>query len=143
MTQDNDELSLDCGGDCWGCVGEIEAAMGDEDSLAKVRDESFRGLRPGWIDQLNPPPREDVHVSPMIDYDKYLAGLDVAALPEGAREVLIALGQCQYGEYVDQRCVFCRGAITVEPLTLTGESRPTSWRHSCPCGKCNGTMRGL
>jgi hypothetical protein len=75
--------------------------------------------------------------------DKYLSGLDVAALPMGAKEVLIALEQSQYGEEVDQRCVFCDGAIAVEPLTLNGESRPTSWRHSCPCGKCNGMMRGL
>lgn len=44
-----DELSLDCGGDCWGCIGEIEADMGDESSLVKVREESRRGLRPGWV----------------------------------------------------------------------------------------------
>jgi hypothetical protein len=79
----------------------------------------------------------------MTNYDKYLVSLDVAALAKGAKEVLIALGQSQYGDQVDQRCAFCHGAIAVEPLTLNGESRPTSWRHSCPCGKCNGTMRGL
>lgn len=43
-------LSVDCGGDCWGCVGEIEADMGDPVSLAKVREESSRGLRSDWID---------------------------------------------------------------------------------------------
>lgn len=79
----------------------------------------------------------------METYEKYLSGLNVAALPKGAKEVLIALGQSQYGEEVDQRCAFCHGSIAVEPITLSGESRPTSWRHSCPCGKCNGTMRGL
>jgi len=79
----------------------------------------------------------------MTNYDKYLAGLDVPKLPKGAKEVLIALGQSQYGDPVDQHCAFCQGKISVEPLTLGGESRPTSWRHSCPCGKCNGTMRGL
>lgn len=79
----------------------------------------------------------------MTTYDKYLAGLDVAALPTGAKEVLIALGQSQYGDPVDQLCFFCHGHIAVEPLTLDGESRPTSWRHTCPCGKSNGTMRGL
>ncbi|QDQ25506.1 hypothetical protein FNU76_03570 [Chitinimonas arctica] len=41
-----DPLSVDCGGDCWGCVGEIEAQMGHEPSLAKVREEFARGLRP-------------------------------------------------------------------------------------------------
>lgn len=76
-------------------------------------------------------------------YAKYLTGLDVDGLPAGAREVLIALGQCQYGDPVDQLCHSCRGPITVEALTLGGETRATSWRHSCPCGKCNGTMRGL
>jgi hypothetical protein len=79
----------------------------------------------------------------MQQYAKYLSGLDVERLPLGAKEVLIALGQSQYGDPVDQQCHFCRGAITVEPLTLMGEGRPTSWRHSCPCGKSNGTMRGL
>jgi hypothetical protein len=43
-----DELSLDCGGDCWGCVGEVEADLGDERSLKKVMDEWRRGLRPDW-----------------------------------------------------------------------------------------------
>ena len=79
----------------------------------------------------------------MSSHEKYLAGLDVAGLPPGAKEVLIALGQSQYGDPVDQLCFFCNGPILVEPLTLRGEGRPTAWRHSCPCGKCNGTMRGL
>jgi hypothetical protein len=48
-----DELSLDCGGDCWGCVGEIEADMGYEPSLLRVREESARGLRPGWVERAN------------------------------------------------------------------------------------------
>lgn len=48
-----DELSVDCGGDCWGCIGEIEADMGDEASLLKVREESGRGLRPGWVEGRN------------------------------------------------------------------------------------------
>jgi hypothetical protein len=43
-----DELSVDCGGDCWGCVGEIEADLGDAESLTKVMDEWRRGLRPNW-----------------------------------------------------------------------------------------------
>jgi hypothetical protein len=46
----DDPLSVDCGGDCWGCVGEIEAEMGESTSLERVRDEFARGLRPGWVD---------------------------------------------------------------------------------------------
>jgi hypothetical protein len=43
-------LSEDCGGDCWGCIGEIEADMGDAWALSKVRKEFEVGLRPGWVD---------------------------------------------------------------------------------------------
>jgi hypothetical protein len=46
----NDPLSIDCGGDCWGCVGEIEAEMGNALSLEKVRQESSLGLRRNWVD---------------------------------------------------------------------------------------------
>lgn len=49
-----DPLSGDCGGDCWGCVGVIEAEMGCEESLAFVRKEYDAGLRPGWIDPFRP-----------------------------------------------------------------------------------------
>jgi hypothetical protein len=48
-----DPLSIDCGGDCWGCVGEIEADMGWPESLVQVRKESEAGLRPDWIDTAN------------------------------------------------------------------------------------------
>lgn len=50
LNQPSAPLSLDCGGDCWGCVGEIEAEIGNEDSLLRVRDEATRGLRPNWVD---------------------------------------------------------------------------------------------
>ncbi|OWQ45591.1 hypothetical protein CDL60_19260 [Roseateles noduli] len=50
MDQPDDPLSTDCGGDCWGCIGEIEAGLGDPQSLDKVRDESAHGLRPAWTD---------------------------------------------------------------------------------------------
>jgi len=39
-------MSTDCGGDCWGCVGEVEAEMGDEESRARVLKEMIQGLRP-------------------------------------------------------------------------------------------------
>jgi hypothetical protein len=45
-----DALSIDCGGDCWGCIGEIEADMGDEHSLMQVRKEFQLGLRPHWTE---------------------------------------------------------------------------------------------
>ncbi|MCT7052079.1 hypothetical protein, partial [Salmonella enterica] len=44
-----DPLSGSCGGDCWGCIGAIEAEMGCAESLAYVRKEYEAGLRPGWI----------------------------------------------------------------------------------------------
>ncbi len=50
MDQNDDPLSLDCGGDCWGCIGEIEADMGDDYSLTKVKKEFAQGLRRGWVD---------------------------------------------------------------------------------------------
>jgi hypothetical protein len=50
LDQNDNPLSLDCGGDCWGCIGDIEAGMGRESSLAKVRQEFAEGLRPEWVD---------------------------------------------------------------------------------------------
>ncbi|RYF82190.1 MAG: hypothetical protein EOO29_07925 [Comamonadaceae bacterium] len=50
LNRHDDPLSIDCGGDCWGCVCSIEATMGDEYALAKVREEHMRGLRPDWTD---------------------------------------------------------------------------------------------
>lgn len=45
---DGDPLSMDCGGDCWGCVGAMEAD-GFEPSLIQVRSEFLQGLRNDWI----------------------------------------------------------------------------------------------
>ena len=50
LSRQEDPLSVDCGGDCWGCVGEIEADAGEAQSLARVRDEFARGLRPTCVD---------------------------------------------------------------------------------------------
>lgn len=41
-----DPLSRDCGGDCWGCIGEIEAESGYAPSAEKVEAERTEGLRP-------------------------------------------------------------------------------------------------
>ena len=54
----SDPLSTDCGGDCWGCIGEIEAEMGYEPSLAQVRAEFARGLRPGWVEVAENSPKQ-------------------------------------------------------------------------------------
>jgi hypothetical protein len=45
LNQPSDELSEDCGGDCWGCIGEIEALGGYPPSLCTVRAEIAAGIR--------------------------------------------------------------------------------------------------
>lgn len=45
LDQPSDPLSADCGGDCWGCVGRIEAEGGHPESLLNVRNEIALGLR--------------------------------------------------------------------------------------------------
>jgi len=50
LNQPDDPLSMNCCGDCWGCVGEIEADLGNSESIERVREEHVRGLRPVWID---------------------------------------------------------------------------------------------
>nr|AAL24537.1 orf79EGC144 [uncultured bacterium] len=70
---------------------------------------------------------------------RYLDGLDLSRLPEEAAPVLIALGQFKDGEPVAAVCSKCHQSITVEPL-----GNPTcAWAHSCPCGTCNGSLRGF
>lgn len=51
LNQKMDPLSLDCGGDCWGCLGDIEACMGDPISLVKVWYEIVWGIRE-WRKEL-------------------------------------------------------------------------------------------
>lgn len=48
LDKDEDSLSADCGGDCWGCIGEIEADSGYQPSLEQVRKEFKEGLRAEW-----------------------------------------------------------------------------------------------
>lgn len=48
-----DPLSENCGGDCWGCIGEIEADLGYSPSLDIVGQEFSDGLRPDWIPSPN------------------------------------------------------------------------------------------
>jgi len=40
-------LSSDCGGDCWGCVGETEAKGGYRPSVERYNEEVDGGYRPG------------------------------------------------------------------------------------------------
>jgi hypothetical protein len=47
LSRDDDPLSGDCGGDCWGCIGKIEADLGWEPSVEFVRKEILDGLRDG------------------------------------------------------------------------------------------------
>ncbi len=49
MDISNDPLSIDCGGDCCGCIGEIEADMGHVPSIEIVRSEFKKGLRKNWM----------------------------------------------------------------------------------------------
>lgn len=57
LGSDRDALSTDCGGTCWGCVGQIEAESGYEPSVAQVAGEIRRGLRhPDGTPRLNPEP---------------------------------------------------------------------------------------
>lgn len=56
LGREDDPLSLDCGGDCWGCIGEIEAEMGSESSLARIREEAAQGFRPSWKAPAEQPP---------------------------------------------------------------------------------------
>jgi hypothetical protein len=55
---ETDPLSGDCGGDCWGCIGAIEADMGWESSVQYVELEINAGLRKadGTAKPYNPQP---------------------------------------------------------------------------------------
>lgn len=44
---EGDPLSSDCGGDCWGCVGETEASLGYVPSIEKCNAEIDAGYRSG------------------------------------------------------------------------------------------------
>jgi hypothetical protein len=50
LNQLDDPLSHDCGGDCWGCIGESEDDTEDgyPPSIRKVQREIALGLRPAF-----------------------------------------------------------------------------------------------
>lgn len=64
LSVNNDPLSIDCGGECWGCIGEIEAEMGHDPSLDKVRQEFALGLRLNWVDSETGCTHNDVLANP-------------------------------------------------------------------------------
>lgn len=46
LNRQDDPLSIDCGGDCWGCVGEIEYGAGiGEPAHSRIANEISAGLR--------------------------------------------------------------------------------------------------
>jgi hypothetical protein len=47
LALEDDPLSVDCGGDCWGCIGLIEADLGNAESSVRVKEEFDTGVRPG------------------------------------------------------------------------------------------------
>jgi len=49
LENSEDPLSSDCGGDCWGCIGEMEADSGYAPSLEQVKLEYAEGLRPNLV----------------------------------------------------------------------------------------------
>lgn len=48
LASEGDPLSDDCGGDCWGRIGEIEAETGHPLSQELLLAEWQQGLRPDW-----------------------------------------------------------------------------------------------
>lgn len=45
LNNPQDPLSVDCGGDCWGCIGEIESKAGYKPSVDIVQKEYELGVR--------------------------------------------------------------------------------------------------
>lgn len=47
LNSEQDPLSGDTGGDCWGCMGKIEADFGEETTASFIKDE----IEEGWRDE--------------------------------------------------------------------------------------------
>jgi hypothetical protein len=116
LDQENDPLSLDCGGDCWGCVGEIEAEMGDETSREEVRGEIERGIRLAAVG------RTGARTQPLSEQDRalFLEAWSDFSLGKGDKHV----------------CNSCGTAIAFV-------ERGSAISHFCSCGKFTGSLRGL
>lgn len=69
----------------------------------------------------------------------YIDGVELSSLPKHTASVVIAMGQYNRGKEITTKCPYCNSPISIE-----GKGNPVSaWVHSCGCGKCNGTFRGL
>jgi len=55
--------------------------------------------------------------------------------------VLAAIAKANAGEPHDEVCAFCGKPLIVEGFPPGGPY--TQWQVHCPCGKSNGTLRGL
>ena len=116
LDQENDPLSIDCGGDCWGCIGEIEAEMGDQNSREKVRTELETGIR-------------HVPVEGKVNQKRLLSEHDKALF-------LTAWSNFGRGENGKQACSSCGAPILFERCG-------SALSHHCLCGKFTGSLRGL
>ncbi len=116
LDQENDPLSIDCGGDCWGCIGEVEAEMGDETSRERVRSETELGIR------HDPVGRKVDEKQPLSEQDKAL--------------FLAAWGNFGIGGKGKHACNSCGTEIAFE-------RRGSAITHRCSCGKFTGSLRGL
>ena len=58
----------------------------------------------------------------------------------GIESVEAALRATWSGRASEEVCPVCDGLIVVDSLP---PHQPTQWRIWCPCGRCNGIMKGL
>lgn len=65
-----DSLSRDCGGDCWGCVGKIEAENGWEPSRLQYNAEVRAHLRPG-PEIKSDDPGDNLHETGELFWEKF------------------------------------------------------------------------
>ena len=114
LNQEADPLSVDCGGDCWGCIGEIEAEMGDELAAEKVRAEFVLGIRP------SPGKPKTAERRPLTEQDRDL--------------FLSAWGKFGREGRSDVLCNRCGSLIEFR-------KQGSAVVHRCSCGKFNGALR--
>jgi len=116
LGREDDPLSLDCGGDCWGCIGEIEAEMGSESSLARVREEAAQGLRPSWkAPAEQPPSAKTSHSAEVLSRMKrfpFAAAPDVLVLTisTDAADLSREYFETEWGQSNEELC-FCGGTL--------------------------------
>jgi hypothetical protein len=70
---------------------------------------------------------------------RYIQGVQLGRQPCHFGPVLVAVGQASSGVPVTAECPYCGSPLEVEPRGVP----PSAWLHSCRCGKCTGSFRGL